>query len=412
MEYKKPSLFFYKLTQVLSWVVAKTRFKRKFKRNEIKGKKGPFVVIANHQAAWDFVCLIGATRERMHFVISNSFYNSLSSLKGIMNKVGVIPKQQFQTSLKDLARMKSVLDNGAPLVLYPAGLMTEDGLSTPVPCATYKFLKWLGVDVYAARTYGTYFVTPKWSGKKRPGRTYLDIYKLFDKEELHELDESEIKARADEVLLFNAYRENEELQLKYKCGNNILGLENVLYECPHCKSEFSVKTKDKSIIYCEKCGFAHESDKYGFLHNIGEVGEEIRYPSDWSRMIYGELKDKLESEAITSLSANVRIKMIDAENKKIADVGEGKLTLDSKCFTIEGIIKGEEKEITVPIQNFPSLPFSPGNYFEIQHGETIYRCLPEDGASVMKFINMVKIFYELNMENTNQCPDAEHRLMK
>jgi len=184
--YKKPNLFFYRLAQVASNIVAKLIFKRSFLRNELKGKKGPYIVIANHEAALDFVNLIGATSQRMSFVISNSFYNTLP-IKKIFDKIGVIPKQQFQTSVRDLKMMKAVIDAGQPLVIYPAGLMCEDGLSTPIPSATYKFLKMMKTDIYVARTTGTYFVTPKWAKGIRPGRTYMDIYKLFSKEELKEL---------------------------------------------------------------------------------------------------------------------------------------------------------------------------------------------------------------------------------
>ena len=73
-------------------------------RNEIRRVKGPYVVIANHQCALDFVNLIGATRRPMHFVISNSFYSTLP-VKKIMDKIGVIPKQQFQTSVSDLKQI-------------------------------------------------------------------------------------------------------------------------------------------------------------------------------------------------------------------------------------------------------------------------------------------------------------------
>ena len=72
MKYKKPNLLCYRIAQVVAWIVATFIFRRKFLRNEIKGKQGPFVVIANHQAALDFVNLIGATQRPMNFVISNS----------------------------------------------------------------------------------------------------------------------------------------------------------------------------------------------------------------------------------------------------------------------------------------------------------------------------------------------------
>ena len=151
----------------------------------------------------------------MNFVISNSFYNSLP-IKGIMDRLGLIPKQQFQTTAKDMKKMKSVIDSGNSLVIYPAGLMCEDGLSTPIPSATYKFLKWLNVDVYVARTYGTYFAMPKWSKGFRPGKTYMDIYKLFSKEELENLDLDLVKSKTEDALLFDAYKEQEKYLVKYK----------------------------------------------------------------------------------------------------------------------------------------------------------------------------------------------------
>ncbi|MBQ7386768.1 MAG: 1-acyl-sn-glycerol-3-phosphate acyltransferase [Clostridia bacterium] len=389
----RQSTFFYLIARAASFVVSRFIFKKKTLRNEIRGKRGPFVVIANHQAAYDFVNLIGATSRKMTFVISESFYNSVP-VKGVIKRMGVIPKQQFQTGLKDIKAMKAAVDSGRILTLYPAGLMCEDGLSTPIPQTTYKFLQWLKCDVYMARTYGTYFSMPKWTKGLRSGKTYMDIYKLFSKEELETLDECEIKRRADEALLFDAYREQEHFMVKYKNGSNIEGLENVLYMCPHCKSEFSMHVRDRSVLWCDKCGFAHKSDDYGFLHNVGD-GEEIRYVSDISKMTYDELSSRIASGDEGEVTLNVRIQQIVGKGTKFSDVGEGSVTLTKDHFYISGTLNGEAFERSIPILTFASLPFSPGKYFEIQHSEEIFRCIPDDTRQVMKFINKVKIFHEL-----------------
>ncbi len=395
MRYRKPNVFCYRIAQAVSFLVAKLIFKRKFIRNEIRDKKGPFVVIANHQAALDFVNLVGATKTPMTFVISNSFYNTLP-IKKFLDKLGVIPKQQFQTTVSDMRNIKAVIDEGHPLVIYPAGLMCEDGLSTPVPSATYKFLKWLDCDVYVARTKGTYFAMPKWTKGMRRGITYLDIYKLFKKEELDCLEVETIKDRVEEALLFDAYIEQEELKVKYAKNSNIEGLENVLYICPCCKDEFSIKVKNKNTLYCKKCGFEHESDELGFLHKKSGEGDEIRYVSSWSRMVYeNEKKKVLNGE--NSITAETVIKMIDYKKHKFKDVGTGTVTLNDTGFLINGNINGGEEKIEVSIKGIPSLPFSPGKYFEIQNGKEIYRCVLNDGRLTMKFINKVKIFYEMNI---------------
>ena len=394
MHYKKPNLLCYRIAQIAAWLVATFIFRRKFRRNEIKGKKGPFVVIANHQAALDFVNLIGATSRPMSFVISNSFFNTLP-IRGFLTKMGVIPKQQFQTTVRDMKRIKAVIDRGEPVVIYPAGLMCEDGLSTPIPAATYKFLRWLGADVYVAKTSGTYFAMPKWTSGFRPGRTYMDIYKLFTREELGQLDITQVKQRTDEALLFDAYREQEDLLVKYSKNNDIRGLEHVLYQCPHCQAEFTVENVDTDRLRCSACGYEEQSDEYGLLHKACAKGEEIRYVSDWSRLIYNRLKENILAGEQSSLRCPTVIRMIDYNRKKFVDVGSGVLSLDRTQFTVEGQIHGDPVTLAVSVTGIPTLPFKPGKYLELQQGSDIYRCVLADGRLVMKFINMVKIFHEL-----------------
>lgn len=394
MRYKKPNIVCYRIAQLVCEVVARIFFKRVIIRNEIKNKKGPFVVIANHQAQYDFANLIGVRKQPMSFVISNSFYNSMP-LKAFFDKLGVIPKQQFQTSVSDMRNMKAVIDEGQALVIYPAGLMCEDGISTPIPQATYKFLKWLGVDVYVARSYGTYFAMPKWSKGIRAGKTYLDIYRLFTKEELSCAEIEEVKAKTDEALLFDAYREQEEKKTVFAKKGNIEGIENVLYICPHCKCEYCMSVKNGNTIYCGNCGYEQYSDEYSFLHKKSKIGEEIRYVSDWSKWIYSNLKEKIEKDINFAMTANTVVKMINGKKNKFEQVGSGTVTLNKEGFTLKGVINGEEQEIFASINGIPTLPFNPGKHFEIQSGNLIYRCVLSDSRLIMKFINTVKIFYEL-----------------
>ena len=403
----KRNKLYYGFVRFLASLYSRLFFKNKVIRNELKGKKGPIVVIANHQAALDFVNLIRRTREPMSFVISKSFYQLLPA-PWFTGRLGLIPKQQFQTSLKDITTMKHAVADGEILVLYPAGLMCEDGVSTPIPVATYKFLQWIGADVYVARSYGTYFCTPKWATKKknRWGQTEIDIYKLFDKEQLSEMEIDEIKERTDEALLFDAYREQDKLRHKYNGASDVRGLENVLYVCPHCKSEYTIYADGKDTLRCSHCGFAEKSDEYGMLHLASEVGEEIRYVSDWNKLIHDYERERILAGHDT-LTSHAKIQCTTQKKRKYHDIGEGEITLHADRFTLIGSAYGEGVEVDAPTTNFASLPFSPGKYFEIQHGDAIYRCLPDDKRLVTKFVNMVKIFYELHNEATVRATDGK-----
>ena len=394
----KSNMTVYRIMKTIANAVANLIFKRKYLRNEVLGKSGAMVIIGNHQAALDFTTAVSITKRHITFVVSDSFYNTLP-FKKCMGAVGVIPKQQFQTTLTEISKMRSTVKHGGILMFYPAGLMSEDGLSTPIPHNTYKFLQYLDADVYAARNVGTYFVTPKWSKKIRPGRTLTDVYKIIGKEELADLTEEEIKKRVDSALLFDAYREQEKHMIKYRGCDNIEGLENVLYVCPHCKREFTMRVKNKNTIYCTECGFAHTSDKYGFLHNSGNCGEEIRYVSDWSRMIYKKVGEMIEDGALDTLSAKTEIHMIAYEKKKYVKVGSGTITLTPEKFILEGTIKGEETTVEVSLNTFASIPFKPGSRIEIQCGKLSYRCVLEDGRLAAKFVNMVENYHERIIED-------------
>ena len=388
----------YALFKLLANTVARFKFKRKFLRNEIKGKTGPMVIISNHAAALDFVNLIGATRRHMHFVVSNAFYSTLP-FQGMVKRLGLIPKQQFQTTLGDMRAMRAVIERGSILVIYPMGLMSDDGAAQPLPAATYQFLKWLRADVYMAKNVGTYFSMPKWrEGGMRGGKTLIDIYKLFDAAELEAATLDRIKQKTDEALSFDAYEEQEKLLIKYKNGHNIKGLEHILYACPHCGKEFSIRTKGIDTLYCEACGFTETADKYQLLHNVKGYGEEIRHPSKWSAWIRQTVKTAIEEGRLTTLETEVTVKTLPNGKRRFEEIGHGTLTLTREQFTLTGTLNGAPATVTVPTVAFPSLPYKPGAYVEIQHGDTIYRCLPKNSNLITKMIHMVEIFYEKQNE--------------
>ena len=70
MRYRRPKLWVYRIAQAVSWLASTLVFRLKVIRNDIKEKEGPFLVIANHQCALDYVNLIGATKRPMSFVLS------------------------------------------------------------------------------------------------------------------------------------------------------------------------------------------------------------------------------------------------------------------------------------------------------------------------------------------------------
>lgn len=393
-KYKKPNFFVYGVFYIISKIISKLKFNLKIKRNEIKKAKGPYIVIANHESSIDFINLAASTKHRLSFVISNSFYNSLK-VNPLLKACGVIPKQQFQTNASDMKKMKQVISNNGKLVVYPAGLMTENGVSTPIPVSTAKFLKWLDVDVYVAYTEGSYLTNPKWGKGFRKGEITLDIYKLFTKEQLAEYPLEELSKLIYDKLYYNAYKNQERNMIPYKNGNNIQGLQNVLYWCPKCNKEFTYEITSNNTMKCSHCGNEVYLDEYGFLKPQTENDIYYKHPSDWSENIYNNLYDEVSKNINYALETTCTFKMLNYKKHQFEEICKGSISLDKDKFTLNGDFNGENT-LEVLIKSLPTLPFKPGVHLEIQDGNTIYRCCFDDGKLVTKWINLLKVFYELN----------------
>ena len=394
-KFKKPNWFLYFIFRLLSKIISKLKFNLKIQRNDIKKVKGPYILLCNHESVIDFLNIVCCTKRRFTIVISNSFYQSLK-INPLIRRLQVIPKQQFQTTPIDIKKMKNAIKANRPLLLYPAGLMTENGITTYIPDATGKVVQWLNADIYIGKSDGSYFTKPKWGKNFRKGKITLNVYKLMSKEEASKYTVEELQKLLYEHLYFNAYENQEKNMVKYKKGNSIEGLENVLYWCPKCKSEFKIKNKTFDSMICECCGNEVYMDKYGFLNPKTENDVCYKHPSDWYNEMYKILYQEVNNNKNYYLESNALIQMLDYKKHQFKDVTYGKITLNEKQFTIYGKFEDEDCEIVIPTKSFPLLPFKPGKYFEIQDGDKIYRCNLENGYEVSKWINVLKIFYELN----------------
>lgn len=393
-KFRKPNFFVYGVFRLASKFLSKFMFKVKVTKNEVRGKKGSYVIIANHEASIDFIALAAAVKRRINFVISNSFYQSLN-IQPLIKACGVIPKQQFQTRTSDLKSMKRVVENGGVLGIYPAGLMSENGVSTAIPKASGKLLKWLDSDVYVAYISGTYLTSPKWSDTRRKGKVKLSITKLLSAEEIKNMDVENITNLVEEKLRYNAYETQEKERVIYKHGDNIEGLEKVLYKCPKCGSEFSIKSKSKNILECNTCGNEAKSDKYGFIEKVKESDVIYKYPNEWYDYIQEHVLEEVKNNPNYFIQSHAKIKMIDYKKHKFVFVGDANIKLDKEKFTISGNMNGEEVFKEVSIATFPMLPFKPGVHFEIQDGMDIYRIILDKSEEVMKWVMSLKALFTL-----------------
>ena len=395
--YRHPNALIFALARGISKFLCRFVYNVKVVRNELKGKTGRCVIIANHESIIDVLPAYVVAPAKTHFVVSKAMMQSMP-IAPLMEMCGAIGKNQFQTSALDMRRMKAVLDHDEPLMLYPAGLMTESGCSTPIPLATAKVLKWFKSDIYVARVNGTYLTNPKWARVKRRGKITIDLYKLSSAEDFSALSDEDAAALVTEHLSFDAYRHNDEERVYYKNGDNVEGLEHVLYMCPKCGAEFSIWVRGKNKLCCENCGYTVKSDNYGKLSLLGDGDPVFEYPSDWHAYIEEAVYKFVKEHPNFFYETHAEIHSINEKKHRYEKIGRGMISFDFDKFVMEGVVNGAPFTEEIPTHAFPILPFRPGAYFEIQHGEQIYRIVPDNPSIVMKWIFTLKSTFRIKHE--------------
>ena len=395
--FKRPNALLYGIVRLASKLACTFLYPTKVERNELTGSSGRRILICNHEAAIDFLPVYAAVKERCHMVASNSIIMSIPVVASAAARVGVLCKNQFQTGISDMRNMKRVVDHEGLLVLFPAGMMTESGTSTPIPRATAKALKWLDADVYVGKVSGSYLTSPKWSKVRRKGRITLDIYKLASREEFGALSVEQAEALVDEHLAFDAYRANEAKGIPYKNGDSVEGLEHVLFRCPVCGEDFTMQAEGNRLS-CAACGFGLESDEYGLLHDPAGGEPLFRYPSDWYARLEQQVYELVAADPGYRFAAQADIYKINEDKHRYEKVGRGTVTMSFEQFVIDGTLFGKPFYQEVPTAPFPILPFQPGKRFEIQLGRDIFRICPDDGRVVMQWMLVLKAAWRVRQE--------------
>ena len=393
-------LIFYPL-KLISKIYSKIFMGLQVKGREFNRKDGRRkVVIINHESSLDFMIAYSVIPSKVHLVASNSYVRALP-IHDLMLECGLIGKNQFSTSVSDMKKMKAVLDDGNVLGFFPAGLMPEAGIATPTPPATAKALRWFDADIYVLKIRGTYLSSPKWSKIKRKGPCEANLYKLITSEDYAKLSKNEATALIEKHLFFDSYRNNLEDKVEYKNGDNVEGLESVLYKCPNCNSEHTI-IADKNVLSCSSCGYSVKSDKLGVLHQNSEHNLYFSMVSDWHRFIENSVYEKAKSNPDYKVEDEAEMHKINDKKHRYEKVGTASVTLDNTNFIIDGTIYGEKFYKQVFARNFPMLPCVPSKRFEIQDGNDIFRIYPSDPKKVMEYINYVKALFRINFENHNK----------
>lgn len=251
VEIRKSAGFWFWLFRGIFRPIAYIKYRFRTKVNHLK-KKGPFLIICNHNTALDPGFLGIAFDFPIYYVASTQIFNMGLLSRIVSYLFSPIPKAKSQIDIYTIKKMKRVISNGGSIGLFPEGNLTYTGETAFLPESIIKLIKFLNIPVIIYHTNGLYFSNPRWSVNRKYGKTGGEIVRIISKEEINSFSDEELYVIIKDNFYNNAY--SERTNPIYTGKNKAVGLERLLFICPKCHKVLTLRSEGDDIK-CSNCNY-------------------------------------------------------------------------------------------------------------------------------------------------------------
>lgn len=344
-------------------------------------KEGPIILLSSHASRIEFMYTIcGFGRKDINVVCG--YQNILQKgLFKILLKLGVISKYLYQPDFSCVKHMLGVLHRGGTIGLFPEGIQSTSGSTHPINPATTQLIKRSKANVVVCTTKGAYLATNRYSSDRKKGYIGVNYSLTFTPEMLEELTEEQIYDILLEKIRYNDFEFNKQARHKYiGKESNAHGITKILYKCPDCKSEHTLRVEGDSVI-CDSCGFTVRINEY---YDLVEVKGK-NCPADidkWYKWQRSCMRDEISDENFElNMTGGIYTLRIDKlrkapKNRQLLSEGRARLTRDGLTFT--GKLEGEEVNFDFSAKSLYSLTFSTKGFLEFYYNNDYYMLIPDE----------------------------------
>lgn len=334
------------------------KYRLKIDRSGIKGMKGPALVLCPHVSGKDHVLTaLALAPRRPTYVLSYHFW-AVKPLRPLLRLMHVITKRMYCADGAAVLNIMRAAKEGSVIVLFPEGRLTWYGRSLNLTEGTAELVKKLRIPVYTLVSEGAGKCFPKWAKYPRRGKISVRTDRIFDAEQVKTMSVQEIKDVLTERLRHDG--ENDMPGEKYRANDLTAGLDGIIWKCPRCGAEKSLRTEG-GHIRCG-CGLDARLDEYGVLHGAGE----LKTVSDWYLFCESAVDVSVPLEREVTVSAT------DAKGYMKKNIGRGTLTVDREKTAFSGIADGVEVSFSVPVSASPAFPVSVADHIDLYNENRLY----------------------------------------
>ncbi len=308
------------------------------------GIKPPFILLANHNAFYDFYIMSSALAP--YNGIFPAAVDDYIGREKILRDLGTVPKRKYTADISILRQCRKILGEGGVFGIYPEARYSLCGVTEVIPDAVGQLLKHQKVPVVTLTCRGHHIYDPFWGNHRHrilPVRA--DMTLAFTPEELKKASVEEISNKIRELLYNDDFRWQSENRVKVTYKKRAEGLHKVLYQCPHCMTEYQTDSKNDTV-FCKSCGKKWRLNYYGELEAL-EGETEFKFPTDWYKWERENVKKEVcdgnyyfESDVVVNDLPN---------SKGFVRMGKGRLIHDMNGFRLKGVrdYDGEPFEMNI-----------------------------------------------------------------
>ena len=367
----------------------------------MEGLKPPYIIFSNHMAFIDFELSAMVTYpNRVNNVVNIDGYHMMPWL---LTWIGSICTRKFTNDIHLVKSIRRVVHNGDILCLYPEARYTPIGTTAFLPESLGRLVKMNKVPLVVVTHHGNHLYSPFWAyanKRKVPMRTVFR--QVLTAEQVASMSVDEINAAIREAMQYDEYRYQQENGILITEKYRAEGLHKVLYQCPHCHSEFSMDSKGAEI-FCKHCGkrwFLEENGKLRALE--GET--EFDHIPDWFEWERAQVRQQIERgeylyEDTVQVYAFPRC-------YRFIPLGKAKVRHDlENGFVLDGHYRGKDYHVHRPPKGMNSLHVEydfhrlrKENCFDISTEEDSFYCFPTNPLVITKLAFATEEIYKLSTQ--------------
>lgn len=370
-------LGFWRLIHFLGWFIKKLVFRLKLQGLGHFPREGPVILLGNHTAAADPVCLLVGLERPVHFMASEALFRK-PWLGNLMRRLGTFPKAKYARDKDSVAHM--LMHNGAGRVvgMFPEGNRSWDGQTADLQPGLGWLIKKSEGPVVFARNLTAWLLQPRWAVYPRWVPIQLELSEPWTvppdwtTQQIEAEVRKRIEVRPDEVQI-------KGVAIGIRMA---LGLPTFLWACPQCfeLDGLGIHPKSDNKVLCGSCGAAWRIDVGQNLHPCGGDAEPLTVSAAHELVVahFGELptldQERFVAEGVALDGDTVRVSLMVDDVLQTVTEGPGTLTADGVSIgsgdSAWGLTFKQIKAVSVEV----------GNALQVRTNTELFQLDPLDGS--------------------------------